>query len=259
MLRTLTAGNCGHPPWLLSGCAFESPIGLRMLLPGMQQCRWGQRQRGLAFFGSFASAFLVGIWAWGSPLSWGCLGLAYVTHTISMTDALRQASFPVYRAKRATLLVFAALALLLYVPVFAGLMAVAWPGFEPANNSLGFLVNRFAYRAAAPSQGQWIWMHPLKSGEPMAAQILAISGQEVEWTGQSWKVDGAPLTLQSVGRLSSWPQACRFKVPPDTILVEPHDDGGSTLPVGPIVLVSPDRIIGRAWAQYYPVRDRRLL
>ena len=29
--------------------------------------------------------------------------------------------------------------------------------------------------------------------------------------------------------------------------------------IGPIVLVSPDRIIGRAWAQFYPVWDRHLL
>ena len=42
-------------------------------------------------------------------------------------------------------------------------------------------------------------------------------------------------------------------------LVEPRDDGVSTVPIGPVVLVSPDRIIGRAWAQFYPVWDRRML
>jgi hypothetical protein len=259
MVRALMAGKSGDLPCLLSGSPFDSPIGLRLLLPGMLQCRWGQRQRGWAFFGSFASALLVGLGAWGSPLSWGCLGLAFATHTASVTDVLRQGSFPVYRAKRATLLVSAALALLLYLPVFTVLTVLAWPGVEPANTGLGFLVNRFAYRAASPSQGQWIWMHPSKSGEPRAARVVAISGQEVEWTGQSWKIDGRLCSLQSGGRLMSWPQTCHFKVPPNKILVEPRDDGVSTVPIGSIVLVSPDRIIGRAWAQFYPVWDRRLL
>ena len=29
--------------------------------------------------------------------------------------------------------------------------------------------------------------------------------------------------------------------------------------LGPLVLVPPDRIIGRAWAHFYPVWDRHLL
>jgi hypothetical protein len=259
MLRALSAGKSGELPWLLAGRSFDSPIGVRMLVPGLLQSEWGQRQRGLALFGSFASAFLIGLWAWGSPLSWGCLALAFVTHTASVTDVLRQRSFPVYPAKRATFLVSSALAIIFYLPVCTGLTVVAWPGFEPANTGLGFLVNRFAYRAGGPSQGQWIWMRPDKSGESRAAQVVAISGQEVEWTGKSWKVDGKARSLHSPGRLTSWPQACRFKVPPNKVLVEPRDDGVSTVPIGPIVLVSPDRIIGRAWAQFYPVWDRHLL
>jgi hypothetical protein len=151
------------------------------------------------------------------------------------------------------------LAFLVYLPFLAGLTVVAWPGFEPANAEQGFLVNRFAYRAAVPSEGQWVWMHSAKSGEPRAAQVVAVSGQEVEWTGRAWKVDGKPRLLHSPSRLTSWPQICHFKVPPDKILVEPRDDGVSSPPVGPIVLVSSDRIIGRAWAQFYPVWDRHLL
>ena len=60
-------------------------------------------------------------------------------------------------------------------------------------------------------------------------------------------------------RTSAWPQACRFKVPPDQVLVEPEEDGGSPATTGSLVLVAQDQIIGRAWAQYYPVWDRRLL
>ena len=78
MLRALSAGEIRGPAlgfWLAGRSS--SPIGLRMLVPGLLQCRWGQRQRGWVFFGSFASAFLVGLWAWGSPLSLGfsCAGV----------------------------------------------------------------------------------------------------------------------------------------------------------------------------------------
>ena len=171
----------------------------------------------------------------------------------------RQGSFPVYPAKRAMVLVAFALGLLLYLPVVSALSVVAWPAFEPENSGMGFLINRFAYRVSEPRQGQWIWMQPSSPGEPRAAKVVAISGQDVEWTGRSWKVDGKTRLLHSRGRLRSWPQACLFKVPPNQILVEPLDDGISTVPIGPVVLVSPDRIIGRAWAQFYPVWDRHML
>lgn len=259
MLRARPPGKAPDLLWLLAARPFQTAIGLGMLVPGFLQCRWSQRQRGWAFFGTFASALLVGLWAWGSPLSWAFLSLAFVTHTASVTDVLRQASFPVYPARRAVIFVSGALALLLYAPAVAGLSIVAWPGFEPASSGMGYLVNRFAYRSADPCEGQWIWMHPSAKGEPRAAQVVAISGQEVEWTGQTWKVDGSNRSLHSPGRLTSWPQACKFTVPPHQILVEPRDDGVSKVPVGPIVLVSPDRIIGRAWAQFYPVWDRHML
>jgi len=102
-------------------------------------------------------------------------------------------------------------------------------------------------------------MRPPSYGEPRAAQVVAVSGQEVEWSGRCWKIDGQDRSLTAHLRLAAWPQACRFKVPANQILVEPQDDGASTPQLGPLVLVSPDRIIGRAWAQFYPVWDRRLL
>jgi hypothetical protein len=42
-------------------------------------------------------------------------------------------------------------------------------------------------------------------------------------------------------------------------LIEPEDEGLAPAPTGSLVLVGQDQIIGRAWAQYYPVWDRRLL
>ena len=72
-------------------------------------------------------------------------------------------------------------------------------------------------------------------------------------------VDGHQCNVHSSLRLGAWPQVCRFKVPSDQILVEPDDEGASTPSLGPLVLVPPDGIIGRAWAHFYPVWDRHLL
>jgi hypothetical protein len=260
MSRALVEDSAGDLVRCSSGRRpFESSCGLKILLPGLLQHHWGQEQRGWVFGGTFASAVLAALWTWGTPQSVGFLGLAFVTHIASVTDVLRQRSFPVYPANRALVLVTVSLALVLYLPAVSALAALAWPGFEPANTGIGFLVNRYAYRVKGPRQGHWVWMHSSTGGEPRAARVLAISGQEVEWTGTDWKVDGDKRSLHSPGRLTSWPQACRFKIPPNQVLVEPRDDGVSTVPIGSVVLVSPECIVGRAWAQYYPVWDRRLL
>ena len=63
-----------------------------------------------------------------------------------------------------------------------------------------------------------------------------------------------PLILPTDGLA----QACRFKVPSDQILVEP-DDEARRLPARAARARPPDRIIGRAWAHFYPVWDRHLL
>ena len=74
-----------------------------------------------------------------------------------------------------------------------------------------------------------------------------MSGQEVEWTGRKWLVDGRDCPWHTSLRLAAWPQTCRFQVPKDQVLVEPEADGNSDVVAGPLVLVSAERIIGRAW------------
>jgi hypothetical protein len=140
------------------------------------------------------------------------------------------------------------------------LSVIARPGFEPAGTRSGFLVNCWAYHAGEePREGQWIWMKLPPLGEELAGRVVAVSGQEVEWTGRRWRVDGKDRRLHSTLSLSAWPQACRFTVPSHQVLVEPDEDGATAESLGPLVLVSPDRIIGRAWAHFYPVWDRHLL
>jgi hypothetical protein len=236
-----------------------SHAGVRILIPGWAHYRWGQRERGWVLLGTFAVTLFVGLWTWGTRLSLGFVALAFATHVASATVVLKESSFPTYPSRISSLFISGALAVFVYVPLFLILSLIAWPAFEPDDSGIGFLVNRTAYRAAPPRSGQWIWMRGPPLGQPRAAQVVAVSGQEVEWTGRMWTVDGHEHSLHTPIRLPVWPQTCRFKVPVDQVLVEPQDDGVSSPPLGPVVLVPRDRIIGRAWAQFYPIWERRLL
>ena len=160
MLRACRPGNPGIWLGCFDGRPFESPVGLRMLLPGLLQFRWGQRQRGWVLVGSFASALAVGLWTWGSSLS---LGLSSPWRSSRISRRSRTCFAKVrsrsIRPKRATFLVSSALAIVFYFPTFVVLSEVAWPGFEPANTGSGLPRQPLGLSGASkPHQGQWIWM-----------------------------------------------------------------------------------------------------
>ena len=133
----------------------------------------------------------------------------------------------------------------------------ACPGFSPDRVGSGYLVNYRAYHDAQPRRGHWIWLR--KFGQHHPARVVAVAGQEVEWTGHQWRVDGEDPHLDSPHRTAAWPIACHFKVPDHQFLVEPEEDGASPPATCPLFLIAQDQIMGRAWARYYPVWDRRLL
>ena len=172
---------------------------------------------------------------------------------------LRQGSFPAYSGRTAIIVVSVNLALLVYVPATMILSTLALPGFSEHETGTGYLINRWAYRHAKPRAGDWIWARLHSRGKPHAAQIVATGGQEVEWTGRNWRIDGRPCALNGSLRLTAWPQICRFHVPSDQFLVEPEEPESSTSAIGPLVLVPSDAIVGRAWARVYPMWDRHLL
>jgi hypothetical protein len=151
------------------------------------------------------------------------------------------------------------LAVVCYLPALTVLFMTAWPGCSQDRTRGGYLVNCWAYRGAEPRRGDWIWLRVPPLGQFRAAQVVAVAGQEVEWTGRRWRVDGQELRPHGSLRMPLWPQTCRFRVPRNQVLVEPEDDGGSPPATSPLLLVSQDTIIGRAWAQFYPAWDRRLL
>jgi hypothetical protein len=238
---------------------FDSPPGFRLLVPGWPQLYWKQNPRAAVFMGSFVTAILVGVWTWGTWVGWGFFVFGFLGHVMSATDALGQSSFPNYSRRAAVLVVSASLCCLLYAPAVLVVSTLAWPGFSGQETGTGYAVNRWAYRSASPRVGDWIWTRLHARGKPHAAQIVATGGQEVEWTGRNWRIDGLPFALKGSLRLTAWPQSCRFHVPSDQVLVEPEELDAATTTVGPLVLVPSQAIVGRAWAQLYPMLDRHLL
>jgi hypothetical protein len=75
---------------------FQHPAGLRLLVPGWPQGRWGQRARASVLAGSFAVSLGMGLWSWGTWAGWGFWAFAFASHVTSVLDAMRQTSFPVY-------------------------------------------------------------------------------------------------------------------------------------------------------------------
>lgn len=246
--------------WPVARVPFDSPAGIRVLVPGWPQFYWGQRERGWVLLGSFAVALGAGLLTWGTWVGWSFFGFAFLTHITSMTDTIRQGSFPVYPRRTALLMITSALAVLFYLPALSALFFTACPGFSPDRAGNGYLVNCLAYRGTPPRRGHWVWLRTPTVGQVHPARVVAVAGQEVEWTGHRWLVDGQDQHLNALHRMTVWPQACTFKVPADQFLVEPEEDETSSpAAAGPLFLVDQGQIMGRAWARYYPVWDRRLL
>ncbi len=259
-MQVILAGDrAGHQFGLVNRRPFDSPAGFKLLVPGWPQRSWQQRERAMVLFGSFVLALPVAAWTWGTWVSWVFFAFAFFSQVASTTDALRQSSFPAYSSRAALILVSASLGLLVYMPAILILSTLAWPGSSEPQSRTEYAVNRWAYRHDAPRRGDWIWTPLHSDGTPCAAQIIATAGQEVEWTGRNWRIDGLPCPLRGSLRLTAWPQTCRFHVPSDQVLVEPEVPETSTSAIGPLVLVRSEAIVGRAWAQLYPIWDRHLL
>jgi hypothetical protein len=237
---------------------FDRPAGLRIFVPGWPQRLWGQNDRGLVLAGSFVISLAICVWSWGTWAAWGLFAFAFVAHVTSAVDALRQSSFPAWSSRTTLAMVSGVLGLSFYLPPALVLSRVAWPGFCMAGPERGYLVNCWAYCGSRPRQGDWIWLR-LPFEQPRAGRVVAVPGQEVEWTGAAWRIDGHDRRVRGPSHLGGWPQTCRFRVPAAEVLVEPEDMGVSSPQAGSLVLVPSEAIVGRAWAQLYPVWDRHLL
>jgi hypothetical protein len=220
---------------------------------------WGQRERGMIFFISFLSSLGTSLFCWGNPLGWASLGFVFLTHLTASLDVLRQRSFSVFPQVLASAATIGGMGLTVYLPLGSLLTLYAAPARSDGPGGVGYLVNRLAYRTNEPSPGHWIWLRPTPSSSPRAGRVLAIAGEEVEWTGRHWRVGGKELPPHQAGDFPFYPSACRFRVPEHHVLIGPEPDSGNLVPSQPLLIVGQDQIAGRAWARYYPFWDRCLL
>ena len=250
--RCIKAGRA--EPQVASG--WPTPAGLRALLPGYAQWSWGQRERGLVLFGGFASASVSAAFAWGSPLGAVLLVFAFGTHLVSIVDALRQSTFPAAGRWAHWLTAGFWLGLTIYAPVLAVTSVVAWPGVGVGSTADGYLVNCWAYLSREPERGEWVWFHSTPSGDPRLGRVVAGGGQDIQWAENRLRVDGGAVDLPAPSR-SVWPpRLLSYKVPEGHVLINSEGDRRE---VDGMVIVDRGQVVGRAWARYYPVLERRLL
>lgn len=228
------------------------PAGLRVLVPGWAQWRWGQPERAAALGGTYLSAVGVGLFAWGTLVGWGMLALAVLVHVASVTDAIRQRAFPGFGRWVPVLSASAGLGLA-YLPALGVLGNVAWPAGQFGIRSEGFLVNRWAYRELEPQPGHWVWFdRPAASGTAVG-RLWAHAAQEVEWLDGRLRIDGQPVDWQPVA-LGPGVRHLLLRVPSGHVVVEPLGEGDP-----PWLILPESAVRGRAWAQHRPIWERRVL
>ena len=239
--------------------AFVPAPGWRVLVPGLSQMSWGQTDRGEILLGLFIFAFGSSLFAWGTWEGWVFLGFTFLSHVTATVDVIRQGSFPIYPRLTSCLSTSGMLGLGVYAPLVAALSLVAWPGFCEDSPGNGYLVNRHAYRDNQPRRGDWVWVASRSPQKHFAAQVVATAGQEVEWNGKQWLIDGVDASLRVSACLYAPPELMRFRVPANQLLldVEIHDKRQSN--PAALQLVMTDQVVGRCWARYYPIRDRCFL
>jgi hypothetical protein len=223
--------------------------GWKILIPGYPQWAWNQRERALVLFGSYLVALGVGLFAWGTPLGLAVLAFAYGTHVASATDVVRQQAFPGFGRWVPMVSASGGLGLALYLPALTAATLFAWPEMGVGLADEGYLVNCGAYRGAPPREGEWVWL----------GRIVAGPGQEVAWSGQHLSIDGRRPAPGFSWRPRTHLVDLRFTVPGDHALIAPNSsESARSHPAAP-VLVSRGQILGRVWAQLYPIRARQLL
>jgi hypothetical protein len=229
------------------------------LIPGHAQWYWGQKERALVHFGSFAAALGVGVFTWGTRLGLVILAFAFLAHAASAADAVRQGSFPGFGRWIPHISASVGLALGCYVPMLCIASVYAWPGISGVAGSEGYLINRWAYQGRSePKRGDSVWIFPYRAQAAEVATVLAGPGQEVEWIGEECRVDGKLVSLPHFSPVAPETDAV-IQVPIDHVLVRRGNSEAPFDTSSGLALVPRDRVMGRAWAQYAPFWDRRLL
>jgi hypothetical protein len=232
---------------------------LKILIPGYPQWEWRQRERALVLLGSYLVALGVGLFAWGTPIGLAVLAFAYGTHVASATDVVRQQAFPGFGRWVPMVSASGGLGLGIYVPALTLATLVAWPGMGAGPAREGYLVNCRAYRGAPPRPGDWVWLRSSPWGEGRLGRIVAGPGQEVEWSGEQLRIDGRPPAPGLSWRPRRHAVELLYTIPRDHALIVPASPASARIAPGDPLLIPQDQILGRAWAQIYPIRERQFL
>ena len=233
--------------------------GWRVLVPGLPQWSWRQRERALVLFGSFAMALGVGVFGWGTRTSLALLAFAFATHVVATVDVVRQSAFPGFGRWMPLASATGGLAAGVYGPALWLATLLAWPGMPAGTPADGYLVNCWAYRARVPGRGDWVWLRTAPWTAPRIGRVVAGPGTELEWSPEALRVAGETLASPAPLHSARPPAALAYTVPAGHVLVDPNAGARLGESAGHLVLVPRDQILGRAWARYYPIRERRLL
>lgn len=238
------------------GASFPRPAGLRLMVPGWPQWSWSQRDRATVLFGSYIAALAVGLFAWGTLPGALILGFAFASHVLSAADALRQAAFPPFG--RWLPWVSASTGLSLgYVPIFGVLWLVAspYPSGE-GTEECGFLINRWSYRQSRPRLGDWVGFVADGRRQSRVGRLCGTEGQDVHWVDGKLTIDGQAVAWQSRGSPRGRVSEYTLSIPTGQVLIacEALDRAAPEL-----MLLDRDMVVGRAWAQNWPIWSRRFL
>src|SRR5208282_2321989 len=72
-------------------------------------------------------------------------------------------------------------------------------------------------------------------------------------------VPPCPTSSRNRGRHDRSGPLMALQVPPNHVLIGPETASATAEPGSPLVIVSKEQIVGRAWARYYPLWERCLL
>jgi hypothetical protein len=233
--------------------------GLRVLIPGYAQWCWRQPERAIVLFGSFSAALAVATFAWGTRTGMAVLLFAFAAHVASVLDVVRQSAFPGFGRWMPLASASGGLALGVYGPVVAVASVLAWPAGGGESDNFGYLINCWTYRNRAPGPGECVWVKSAPGGADRVSRVLARAGDEVRWSNARLWVNGQPLLsarpVPSPGSLGD----IALTVPDRYVLLGPLDAVSGLSPADGLELAPASRVRGRAWAQFYPLWDRRLL
>ena len=237
----------------------RSRAGLKILIPGYPQWSWHQRERALVLFGSYLVALGVGLFSWGTPVGLVVLAFAYGTHVASATDVIRQEAFPGFGRWAPMISTSGGLGLGLYGPALALASLVAWPGMGDG------LAGTDTWSTAVPTARP---RRNMVTGFGFGRRPGAKAGSGGSWPGRVRRSNGRTSSSGSKASyclpVVSWlprqfPADLVLIVPGDHVLIAPVSSGSARTVPGTPVLVPCGEIVGRAWARYYPIRERQLL